>query len=209
MRTLLRSALGAALVAGALLAPHPASADEPAVPPPPAAAEAGGGEDATAPSSDEAADDDRAEEREEAVHHTGLLAFRIVAGTSRAFPQNTWVFGFGVQAELDVAELFEVALGASALLGEQSTIFPIDLLLKKTFHLGQRVGFFAGLGPTLAIVTHPEDDPDVALGGTINAGFVLWHSRDFGVLVEATYQLIFEAEVVHDIEGAVGVAWGF
>lgn len=195
----MRRLLSVLTVAAALGLPSsPAAADDPPV------AEASGSAQAPPEGEAEAC---RAE-ADEPAEHLGALAFRIVAGTSRAYPENSWLFGFGAQGEVDVAGLFEVAVGAAALLGERSTVFPIDLLLKKTLRVAPRVGFSIGLGPTVAIVVHEEQPTSHVFGGAANAGFLLWLDHDFGILVEATYELRFEDEPIHDIEGAVGVAWG-
>lgn len=145
----------------------------------------------------------------ETPDYLGMLSFRIIAGSSRAYPDNTWVFGFGVQGEIDLGGYFELVLGGGVLLGEASEVFPVELLVKKTLELAPEVGIYAALGPLAAVVTEPEHPTEVLFGGTASVGILLWHTREFGLFVEATYQLLFEEEPVHDIEGAVGIGWRF
>lgn len=143
----------------------------------------------------------------EAAHdHVASLGFRIVAGTSRAYRDNTWVFGFGATGELHLGLGFELGLGAAVLLGEVSEVFPIELFLRKSFELARDVDFYLQAGPITAIVTEPGHETLVLFGGTFAGGFTLWMNEGFGILVEATYQFVSEENIVHDIEGAVGVA---
>lgn len=172
-----------------LAAPRPARADEGVVDVAPAA--------------------DEADQEPEEHTHVGSAGFRIVAGTSRAYPDNTWVFGFGATGELHLGLGFEVGIGAAVLLGESSEVFPLELFLKKSFTLAPDVDFHLQAGPVLAIVNEPGHEVLFLGGATFASGFTLWQSGGFGILVEATYQLVAEESLVHDIEGAVGVVTRF
>ena len=45
-------------------------------------------------------------------------------------------------------------------------------------------------------------------GGIFTAGGYLWHSTQFGLVIELSYALyVLESRVEHDVEGAVGVAY--
>lgn len=138
--------------------------------------------------------------------HLASLGFRVVAGTSRAYRSNTWVFGFGATSELHLGLGFEVGVGAAVLLGEVSEVFPFEVFLRKSFRLAPRVLFYLQAGPILALVHEAGHDVLPLFGGTFAGGFTLWLDEGFGILIEAAYQLIAEDELVHDIEGAVGVA---
>jgi hypothetical protein len=186
-----------AVVLAALSPPTLAHADEleaePASPPPTSAPLA-----EHAPTVEHAADP--------AHDHVASLGFRIVAGTSRAYRSNTWVFGFGATSELHLGLGFELGIGAAVLLGEVSEVFPFELFLRKAFQLAPDVDFYVQAGPILALLHQDGHDVQSLLGGTFAGGFTLWMNEGFGILVEATYQFIAEEDVVHDIEGAVGIA---
>lgn len=141
--------------------------------------------------------------------HVGSVGLRIVAGTSRAYPDNTWVFGFGATGELHLGLGFELGVGAAVLLGERSEVFPLEVFLRKSFELAREVELHVQAGPLLAIVNEQGREPLFLGGLTFASGFTLWQSEGFGILVEATYQLVFEEMPVHDIEGAVGVVTRF
>ena len=141
--------------------------------------------------------------------YRGLLSVRIIAGSSRAYPDNSWVFGFGFQGEVELGGVLELVLGAAVLLGENSEVFPFELLLKKTFHLGPEVGLYIALGPLMAVVTEAEHPTQVLFGGTTTLGFIIWQTEEFGLFLEGAYQLLREDGPVHDIEGSVGIAWRF
>lgn len=141
--------------------------------------------------------------------HRGGAAFRIIAGSSRAYPDNTWVFGFGLAGELRVAPHWELVLGTALLLGERSEVLPVELLVKHIVALDARVSLHAAAGPLTAVLfEHDGEGQTRALfGGTANVGFTFWQTESLGILVEAAYQLLAEDRPVHDIEGAVGVSW--
>lgn len=139
--------------------------------------------------------------------HRGGTAFRIIAGTSRAYADNDWVFGFGLAGELRVAPHWELVLGTALLLGENSEVLPIELLLKHIVTIEDRVSFHVAAGPLAAIVFERGHETLALFGGTANVGFTFWQTESFGLLVEAAYQLLAEQRAVHDIEGSVGVSW--
>ncbi len=145
--------------------------------------------------------------------HLGQASLRVIAGTSRAYPQNVWVFGIGGQVELLVGDWFEIGLGVAVLLGEEGEIIPLELILKKAVPVDDGVEVYFGAGPIAAMLHHSAADGPSSLawlwGAMAAAGVLFRHSPSWGFFVEAAYQMLFEDGPVHDIEGAVGVAWRF
>ncbi len=119
------------------------------------------------------------------------------------------MLGFGATGELHLGLGFELGLGAGVLLGERSEVFPVDLFLRKSLRIAPDVDFHLQAGPLLAVVNEPEHDPLALFGASFASGLTLWLAGGFGIVVEASYQLVVENDVVHDIEGAVGVTTRF
>lgn len=141
--------------------------------------------------------------------HVASIGARIIAGTSRAYPENSWVFGFGLTGEVHLGLGFEVGLGASALLGERSEVFPFEVFLRKAFELVEEVEAHLQGGAVAALVVGGSHGPMLLGGGAFAAGMTLWLRSGFGWFLEGTYQFVIENAVVHDIEGAVGVTTRF
>lgn len=186
------------LVLGALLAVHPASG-------PPTDGEAPHG-----------AKQHRAGESGELVEepdpYHSLVAVKIIAGTSRAAEGNTDLFGPGGDVEFTLFPEWgvELELAAALLLSEDLTSVPVELLVKKSFHVDPRTDFFLAGGGVTNAVFREDGERDVLFGAIVVAGAYLWHSDQFGLLLELAYAPYFvHGRVEHDLEGAVGVAHRF
>lgn len=141
-----------------------------------------------------------------------MFAAKIVAGTSRAADSTTALFGPGADFELSLVHDWglELEVAAAALLGDQLTSLPVELLLKKAFHVDRRTDLFVAGGAVANFVVRDGHDDEVVLGGIGVVGAYLWHTERFGLLVEMSYAPCFvDGEVEHDLEGAVGVAHRF
>ncbi|MCB9598743.1 MAG: hypothetical protein H6724_10780 [Sandaracinus sp.] len=140
----------------------------------------------------------------------GGVAFRIIAGSSRAYPDNTWVFGFGLQGELHLGRGVELVAGAGLLLGENSEIVPVEVLIQTSVKLDDRVELYFEIGPLAALVIEHGHDPLMLFGGTAAIGFLIRQTEAFGIFIQPSYQVLVEDQKpVHDLEGAVGVNWRF
>ncbi|MEQ9504042.1 MAG: hypothetical protein RIT81_44715 [Deltaproteobacteria bacterium] len=138
-----------------------------------------------------------------------VLAAKIVAGTSRAADATTPLFGPGLDAELFLWDGgLELELAGAALLGHQVTSIPLELLLKKTFHVEERMDLFVAAGGIMNVVLHSEDPTSVVPGGIVLFGAYVWQGAHFGLVVEMAYAMLDKREhFEHDLEGAVGVAY--
>ena len=85
---------------------------------------------------------------------------------------------------------------------------PIDLLLKKPFHVSHRFEPFLGLG---GVVTFALGRERFAAAGAIgSAGLFFWLRESFGLLLEADYAIVREpSEWRQEIEGTTGPVWRF
>lgn len=154
-----------------------------------------------------------------------VVAAKIVAGTSRAADSTTPLFGPGIDLE---AELWphglEVEFAAAALLGDGFTSVPLELLLKKSFHVETKMDLFIAAGGILNVVdrrgvsqdqmSHGGDadqsNTEVHPGGIVLIGAYMWQGTHFGILIEMSYAMLSESgQLEHDVEGAVGVAYRF
>ncbi len=88
-------------------------------------------------------------------------------------------------------------------------IMPIDLLLKKPFHVNHRVTPYIGVGPALDAV-FTDGEQEVLVGLTSAAGVYVWFSKYAGIDVEIDYTIVVSE---HGIEHApcfgVGPAFHF
>lgn len=100
--------------------------------------------------------------------------------------------GFGVsifyEREL-VPRWLEVELNVGLIDGAAGLQVPIDLLLKKPFHLGRRLTPYIGIGPSIELF--PRGDRSPLPGVTGGVGLYLWLSRDFGLDLELDYTAHF------------------
>lgn len=139
-----------------------------------------------------------------------LVATKIITGTSRAAHGNTDLFGPGVDLELTIWPQvgLELEFAAAFLLSEELHSVPMELLLKKAFHVDRRTDLFVAAGGVVNYVNRDEGGSVLLKGGIFTAGGYLWHSTQFGLVIELSYALyVLESRVEHDVEGAVGVAY--
>ena len=80
---------------------------------------------------------------------------------------------------------------------------PIDVLLKKPFHVNRHVTPYIGLGPAFEIEVLEE--PEFFGGVTAATGLYVWFSRTVGIDVELDYTARFGREgVAHGMGGGMG-----
>ncbi len=84
-----------------------------------------------------------------------------------------------------VPKWLEIEVNVGLIDGAAGLQLPIDLLLKKPFHLHRRVTPYISIGP--AIELFPRGDRPPLPGITGGVGAYLWLSRDFGLDIELDY----------------------
>lgn len=85
---------------------------------------------------------------------------------------------------------------------------PIDLVLKKPFHVSHRFEPYLGLGAVVTLALGRERF--VAPGAIGSAGLFFWLRENFGLMVEGDYAIVREpAHWRQEIEGTTGPVWRF
>ena len=118
--------------------------------------------------------------------------------------------GAGVFAERTAIEgWLEVELSASfvRVADEDEWIIPVDVLLKKPFHIGAFCPYFA-IGPTAAFVKREEENR-VVFGGVAVIGAYYWLGDSFGIDLEVDYAVVSEDGVQHEVTVAAGPTFRF
>lgn len=104
--------------------------------------------------------------------------------------------------------LLEIELSVSAIALEGDASVPIDLLLKKPFHLGPHFNTYLGTGPALSIDI--KDDETKAYGGIAFAtGTYYWFDDHLGVDLDIDYTLVFKDDLAHELQISLGPVWRF
>jgi hypothetical protein len=148
----------------------------------------------------------KAATRSHAFHN--VLAAKFIGMTTRTTRGSEQLSGTGIVYERTVIpHWLELEFSAAALFGNHHhTVFPMDILFKKPFHVASMLDFFIGVGPALSY--HVEEH-ELFVGAIASAGCYVWLGNHLGLLFEVDYALIPEHGAVHEFEGASGIAWRF
>ncbi len=97
----------------------------------------------------------------------------------------------------------EIELSASVVRigSEDKWVIPVDLLLKKPFHIGDVTPYVA-IGPTIAFVRGEENI--VGVGAAAVVGVYVWLSDSWGIDIELDYALVDEDGAQHELTFAAG-----
>jgi len=117
--------------------------------------------------------------------------------------------GVNVMVEWDAIENWlEFEVSASVLSAEHGTETPIDLTIKKPFHLARWAEVMVGVGPEVVYVSNPTTKGTL-FGGTAVLDFMFWPSQRFGVWVEPSYDVIAHDGLSHGIGSTGGLLIGW
>ena len=117
--------------------------------------------------------------------------------------------GVGVFIERTVMPgWFELELSPSVVWVEGGTVVPIDLLLKKPFHLDESFCPYFALGPTLSLA-FKEEATEVGVGAAFVVGAYIWFGEAIGLDVEVDYALLDENGFVQELTFAAGPTFRF
>jgi hypothetical protein len=122
-----------------------------------------------------------------------------------------WEGHFGVGGFLEFTPIprwLEIEIGLRVLSGKEGVELPLDLTLKKPFHLNEWIHPFVGLGPTV-LFTPAEDASPAHIGLNTMVGSDFWLSHHVGVSFELNYNLISNEGAVHEAGGGAGVIFGY
>ena len=118
-------------------------------------------------------------------------------------------YGFGLLYERTLVPMqLQGELSAHVLSTPLGLHVPIDLVLKKPFHVSHTFEPYLGLGGVLTVALGRERF--VAPGAIASAGLFFWLRENFGFLVEADYAIVREpSQWRHEVEGTAGPTWRF
>lgn len=117
--------------------------------------------------------------------------------------------GGGVFVERSLLRhFFEIELSVSAIAVEGDVTIPMDLLLKKPFHLGPYVNLYLAIGPALSIDIK-DDETDTSGGIAFATGTYYWFDDHLGVDLDLDYTLVFKDDLAHELAISIGPAWRF
>ena len=95
----------------------------------------------------------------------------------------------------------------------QTFRLPIDLLLKKPFHISQTFHPFVGLGPTFIYERETSSGIPATtrgiFGGTVAVGTDIWLGERVALVAEVAYSLLASHSLEHEIGGSLGVLIAF
>lgn len=137
-----------------------------------------------------------------------VVGFKISELTSLGHEETTHLAGGGAFFEIPILHhALEIEGAARVLGGGHGPVLPLDVLIKKPFHVSDSLIPFIGVGPTAVVVFH--GGTTAHFGGAASLGTSYWFTPQAGLVVEANYNAISEGGLVHEIGGNVGMAYGF
>jgi len=127
-------------------------------------------------------------EDEEYIEHTIILG---VGGAGELeLADGTLHAGANVMVEWDAIDNWlELELEASILSADRGTEIPVDLIVKKPFHLTRWAEVMIGVGPEVVQVSNPTTKATY-FGASAALDFMFWPTQRFGLWVEPSYDLI-------------------
>lgn len=104
-------------------------------------------------------------------------------------------------------EWLEVELSVQAFGEHGDVLLPVEMVLKKPFHLTDAVHPFVGAGPMVAVLFAGENAAH--FGGLVTGGTYVWFSDHLGLLAAGTYGVVSDRALVHEVGGSLGLVAGF
>jgi hypothetical protein len=149
--------------------------------------------------------------RQETMPHewNNLVGLKFIGLAGFIEGETLSAIGFGAVLEHTLIERWlEIELSTNLFVGPEGPVVPVDVFLKKPFHLGRIVDPFIGFGPVFALVW--SDAPYVAPGVGITSGSNFWFRDRLGVVLEVDYVVSIERRtVIQELEVAFGPLYRF
>jgi hypothetical protein len=109
---------------------------------------------------------------------------------------------------LAVPDWLLVEVAAKSVFSEHGTHVPLELSVRKPFHIGEHLHLAPGIGP-LFILTFHDEEVETAFGIGGGLGVSYWLTSWGGVKMELGYELHFGEELSHELVTAAGVVFGW
>ena len=108
-------------------------------------------------------------------------------------------FGVGAFFEIEaIAGWLEFELSLRVLSAQTGVELPIELLIKKPFHVNHWFHPFLGIGPAL-VPAFLDEGNSVHGGGAAAVGAHFWITSDVALMAEFNYNLIYDNGLVHEL----------
>lgn len=109
---------------------------------------------------------------------------------------------------LAVPEWLLVEVAAKTVFSEHATHVPLELSLRKPFHVGEHLHLAPGIGPLLVLDIH-EGETEAVFGIGGGVGISWWFASWWGLKMELGYELHFREELTHELVVAAGWVIGW
>jgi len=117
--------------------------------------------------------------------------------------------GANVMVEWDaIDDWLELEIEASILSADRGTEIPVDLTIKKPFHLTRWAEVMIGVGPEVVQVSNPTTKATY-FGASAVLDFMFWPTQRFGLWVEPSYDLIARGGLSSGIGSTGGLLIGW
>ncbi len=141
--------------------------------------------------------------------HRFFLGAKASYMTQFAHGHVNHLAGGGVFFEvLAIPNWLEIELFGRVMGGGDLMMFPIDLVLKKPFHINETVHPFIGIGATV-VPTIIDDKTEVFFGGLVAVGSYFWLTQTVGIVAELNYNLVYEHGIANEVGVNAGIVLGF
>ena len=149
-----------------------------------------------------------AEDGGDAIEHTIIVG--VGAASEVELGDGSLHAGANVMVEWDTIENWlELEVGASVLSAAGGVEVPIDLLIKKPFHLTRWAELMIGIGPEVVAVSTPTSKATY-FGGEVALDFMFWPwGKRVGLWLEPEYDLVLHDGASSGLGSTAGLLLGW
>lgn len=142
-------------------------------------------------------------------NHHHIIAARLLSVAGFSSHGEDSLAGVGIFYELVLLpNWLELEVSFAALFNSERQNYPIDVLIKKPFVISDTVEVHAGIGALANIVRGGRHD-NTYPGAIATVDGYIWTTPALGFLMEFNYAIVAEEMALHELEGAIGVAYRF
>lgn len=151
---------------------------------------------------------------EHGSHHHVAVDFRFV-GESVVSGEHAGhtSFGPGVELELPIGDLFEIAVAAAYLTDGVNAVIPVEVLAEVRLVDRESADLYVGAGPALITETETNEQGDVEahphFGGGAAVGTHVHVREHLGLQFEGNYHAVVldPSNVAHEVGALAGITW--